>query len=69
MLQDLEKGRAQEIDALLAVVQEMGRLVDLESPHISSVLALIQQLGSTLEFYFTFPEKTLDDEVAEISVD
>ena len=69
MLQDLEKGRAMEIDALLGVVQEMGRLVDLESPHIDSVLALIQQLGSTRGLYPTFPEETFSDEVAEISVD
>ena len=32
MLQDLEKGRPLEIDALLTVVQEMGRLVDVETP-------------------------------------
>jgi len=69
MLQDLEKGRALEVDALLTVVQEMGRLVDVESPHIDSVLALIQQLGSTQGLYPTFPEETFDDEVAEISVD
>ena len=69
MLQDLEKGRAMEIDALLTVIQEMGRLVEVESLHINSVLALIQQLGSTQGLYPTFPEQTLSDEVAEISVD
>lgn len=69
MLQDLEKGRAMEIDALLTAVQEMGRLVDVESPHINSVLALIQQLGSTQGLYPTFPEATLEDEVADIAVD
>jgi 2-dehydropantoate 2-reductase len=47
----------------------MGRLVDIESPHINSVLALIQQLGSTQGGYPTFPEETFEDEVAEISVD
>jgi len=69
MLQDLEKGRALEVDALLTVVQEMGRLVDMETPHINSVLALIQQLGKTQGLYPTFPEDEPGDEVAEISVD
>ncbi len=69
MLQDLSKGRALEIDALLTVIQEMGRLVEVEAPHIDSVLALIQQLGSTQGLYPTFPENTVADEVPEISVD
>ncbi len=69
MLQDLENGRALEIDGLLTVVQEMGRMVDLETPHIDSVLALIQQLGATLNLYPTFPEDEVSSEVAEISVD
>ena len=43
MLQDLERGRPMEIDALLTVVQEMGRLTDVESPAIDLVLALVQQ--------------------------
>ncbi len=43
MLQDLERGRSMEIDALLTVVQEMGRLVEVETPTIDVVLPLIQQ--------------------------
>ena len=43
MLQDLEKGRPMEIDALVTAVQEMGRLVDVPTPTIDTVLALIQQ--------------------------
>ena len=43
MLQDLERGRPVEIDALLTVVQEMGRLVDIETPVIDVVLPLVQQ--------------------------
>ena len=43
MLQDLERGRPMEIDALLAVVQELARLVEIASPSIDTVLALIQQ--------------------------
>ncbi len=69
MLQDLENGRALEIDGLLTVVQEMGRMVDLETPHIDSVLALVQQLGRTQGLYPTFPEVEGFDEVAEVSVD
>ena len=69
MLQDLENGRQLEIDGLLTVVQEMGRLVDLETPHINSVLALIQQLGRTQGLYPTFPEDELLDDVAQGLVD
>ena len=43
MLQDLERGRPMEIDALLTVVQEMGRLTHVDSPAIDLVLALVQQ--------------------------
>lgn len=43
MLQDLEHGRPMEIDALLTVVQELGRLVGVATPTIDVVLALAQQ--------------------------
>jgi len=43
MLQDLELGRPMEIDALVAVVQELGRLVEIPTPTIDVVLSLIQQ--------------------------
>ncbi|MBV7330911.1 2-dehydropantoate 2-reductase [Chloroflexi bacterium TSY] len=43
MLQDLERGRAMEIDALVTSVHEMGRLVDVATPTIDVVLALVQQ--------------------------
>ena len=43
MLQDLELGRPMEIDALVTVVQELGRLVGVATPTIDVVLALIQQ--------------------------
>ncbi|MGF6921014.1 2-dehydropantoate 2-reductase [Paraburkholderia sp. 40] len=42
MLQDLEAGRPMEIDPLLTVVQEMGRLVGQATPTIDTVLALIK---------------------------
>jgi len=43
MLQDLEAGRPMEIDALVTVVQELGRLVGVPTPTLDVVLALIQQ--------------------------
>jgi 2-dehydropantoate 2-reductase len=43
MLQDLERGRPMEIDALVTAVQEMGRMVDVDTPYIDAVLALVQQ--------------------------
>lgn len=43
MLQDLEAGRAMEIDPLLTVVQEMGRLVEQPTPMVDAVLGLIKQ--------------------------
>ena len=43
MLQDLERGRPMEIDALVTAVQEMGRLVGVPTPTIDVVLALVQQ--------------------------
>lgn len=43
MLQDLELGRPMEIDALVTVVQELGKLVKVATPTIDVVLALIQQ--------------------------
>ncbi len=42
MLQDLEHGRTLEIDALVAAVSEMGRLVGVPTPMIDAVLALVR---------------------------
>ena len=42
MLQDLEAGRPMEIDALVASVAELGRITDLPTPTIDTVLALIR---------------------------
>jgi 2-dehydropantoate 2-reductase len=43
MLQDLERRRAMEIDALVASVQELGRRVGVPTPTIDTVLALVRQ--------------------------
>jgi len=55
MLQDLENGRPLEIDALLTSVQEMGRLVGVDTPYIDMVLGLVQQLGRSLNIYPPIP--------------
>jgi len=56
MLQDLDKGRPLEIDALLKAVQEMGRMAGIATPFIDSVLALVQQMARSRGVYPCFPE-------------
>jgi 2-dehydropantoate 2-reductase len=51
MLQDLERGRSLEIDALVTAVQEMGRLVKVATPTIDAVLALVQERGRHAGLY------------------
>ncbi|RVD56301.1 2-dehydropantoate 2-reductase [Mesorhizobium sp. M2D.F.Ca.ET.185.01.1.1] len=45
MLQDLERGRPMEIDALVTAVQELGRLTGQPTPTIDGVLALVRRLA------------------------
>ncbi|WP_322415564.1 2-dehydropantoate 2-reductase [Mesorhizobium huakuii] len=45
MLQDLERGRPMEIDALVSAVQELGRLTDKPTPTIDAVLTLVRRLA------------------------
>ncbi|MGX8014263.1 2-dehydropantoate 2-reductase (plasmid) [Mesorhizobium sp. ORM8.1] len=45
MLQDLERGRPMEIDALVGAVQELGRLSGQPTPTIDAVLALVRRLA------------------------
>ncbi len=66
MLQDLERGRALEIDALLTAVQELGRLVELETPYIDAVLALTQQMARVAGLYPTFPQSVIEEAQAPI---
>jgi 2-dehydropantoate 2-reductase len=42
MLQDLERGRPMEIDALVSAVQELGRLTGVPTPNLDAVLALVK---------------------------
>ncbi|MEQ1695367.1 MAG: 2-dehydropantoate 2-reductase [Hyphomicrobiaceae bacterium] len=57
MLQDLDKKRPLELDALLTSVQEMGRLVEVPTPTIEIVLALTQQMGRSAGVYPVFPKE------------
>lgn len=45
MLQDIEAGRAPEIDALVGSVVELGRLTHTPTPHINTVYALVKLLA------------------------
>ena len=49
MLQDIEAGRAPEIDALVGAVAELGRLTDTPTPHINAVYALVKLLVCAME--------------------
>ena len=51
MLQDLDAGRPMEIDALVASVQELGRLTGVATPAIDTVLALVALRGRVAGLY------------------
>ena len=55
MLQDLEAGKAMEIDALVTAVQEMGRIIGHPTPTLDIVLGLVQQLAMNQGLYPTYP--------------
>ncbi|HET9389469.1 MAG TPA: 2-dehydropantoate 2-reductase [Steroidobacteraceae bacterium] len=51
MLQDLEAGRPLEIDALVTAVQELGRLTEVATPCIDTVLSLVLARARGLGLY------------------
>src|SRR6202789_667702 len=51
MLQDLERSRPLEIDALVTAVQELGDLTGVYTPMIDAVLALVQARGRAAGLY------------------
>jgi 2-dehydropantoate 2-reductase len=51
MLQDLERGRPMEIDPLVTVVQEMGKLTGIATPAIDAVLGLVIQRAKVAGLY------------------
>ncbi len=48
MLQDIEAGRATEVDALVGAVAELGRLADVPTPHIDAIYAAVKLLEHTV---------------------
>ena len=53
MLQDLERGRPMEIDALVTAVAELGDIVGVDTPMLDAVLALVQLRAKTAGLYPT----------------
>src|SRR4029077_18022561 len=51
ILQDVELGRPMEIDPLVTVVQEMGRLTGIATPALDTVLALVAQRAKIAGLY------------------
>lgn len=51
MLQDLERNRSMEIDALVTAVQELGRMTGTPTPTIDILLALVQTRGRIAGLY------------------
>lgn len=51
MLQDLERGRSMEIDALVTAVQELGLLTGVATPTIDLLLALVQERAEQAGLY------------------
>jgi 2-dehydropantoate 2-reductase len=51
MLQDLERGRPMEIDALLGAVVELGRLTGKPIPLCEAVLALLRGRARQVGLY------------------
>ena len=48
MLQDIEAGRAPEIDALVGSVLELGRLTGTPTPHMDAIYAMVQLLARSM---------------------
>jgi 2-dehydropantoate 2-reductase len=51
MLQDLERGRPVEIDPLVTVVQEMGRMTGIPTPALDAALVLVVQRAKIAGLY------------------
>jgi 2-dehydropantoate 2-reductase len=49
MLQDVESGRAPEVDALVGSVAELARLTETPTPHIDTVYALVKLLAHNMQ--------------------
>jgi len=49
MLQDVEVGKAMEIESLIGAVSELGRITAIPTPHIDTIYALIKLLDNTVQ--------------------
>ncbi len=49
--QDVEKGRPMELDALTSTVLELARKLDIPTPTLDAVAALVRMQGSVLGLY------------------
>ena len=49
MLQDVEAGRAIELEALVGSVLEIGRMTQTPTPHLDTIYALMRLLAQSLE--------------------
>jgi 2-dehydropantoate 2-reductase len=47
-LQDVERGRALELDALMGAIIELGQMLSIPTPHIDAVYACVKLLNETL---------------------
>jgi hypothetical protein len=57
MLQDLERGKSVEIDALLTVIHDIGLLVGVPTPSIDGVLGLARLRANSLGLHGNEPSK------------
>ena len=48
MLQDVEAGRELELEAIMGAVIELARMIDIATPAIDSVYALVKLLDETM---------------------
>lgn len=51
MLQDLERARPTEIDAIVGAVAELGDVVGVDTPYIDAIYALVRQKAALLGIY------------------
>jgi 2-dehydropantoate 2-reductase len=51
MLQDLERKRPTEIDAIVGAVAELGDVVGVDTPYIDAIYALVRQKAALLGLY------------------
>ena len=63
-LQDLERNRPLEIDAIVGVVAELGRLVGVKTPTVDMVYAMLRMLASERGLYPANPGFALRYELA-----